>query len=164
VALNWVTATEINNDYFTIQRSVDGLVFEDIEEITGAGNSNREISYQTFDDNPYNGTSYYRLKQTDFNGQFSFSQIEQVDFNGDASIDVYSSDNEIKLKSTGEKAEQIEISIRDAAGRLIHTETWEKGSSVSNHAISQNVLEATGVYIISLQGEYTTLSKRLFIR
>ena len=78
VVLNWETATEINNDYFTIERSINGLDWNVLNVLDGAGNSYSPLTYSTIDENPYNGTSYYRLKQTDFNGEYKYSQITAV--------------------------------------------------------------------------------------
>ncbi|MBK8584731.1 MAG: hypothetical protein IPN88_04550 [Bacteroidetes bacterium] len=72
--LHWVTATEINNSYFTIEHSADGVIFTTCERIQGAGNSNYAISYEAIDHHPFKKT-YYRLKQTDFDGKFTYSQI-----------------------------------------------------------------------------------------
>ncbi len=79
VALNWITATEINNDYFTVERSTDAISFSEITQVTGAGNSSQLLSYTTLDHYPFPGISYYRLKQTDYNGDFTYSSIEMVD-------------------------------------------------------------------------------------
>lgn len=79
--LNWTTATEINNDFFTIQRSSDGLNFEDLGVIEGAGNSNNIIQYEFDDTEPLMGIAYYRIKQTDFDGNMDYSSIESIVFN-----------------------------------------------------------------------------------
>ena len=78
VILSWSTATEINNDFFTIQRSKDGFDWDDILTIKGAGNSSQVINYTTRDPFPLEGRSFYRLKQTDFDGSFSFSEVSSV--------------------------------------------------------------------------------------
>lgn len=78
VTLTWSTASELNNDYFEIERSVDRVHFEAIDRIYGAGNSNEVIDYQTADESPLWGTSYYRLKQTDFDGTFSYSEMVSI--------------------------------------------------------------------------------------
>jgi hypothetical protein len=76
VDLNWLTASEINNDYFTIERSKDGYFWETVEKIPGAGNSTAPIFYRYVDMEPLNEqVAYYRLRQTDFNGQFDFFDI-----------------------------------------------------------------------------------------
>ncbi len=78
VELNWATATEINNDYFTIEKSRDGVHFENLMNVDGAGNSNNVLYYHEKDKQPFDGITYYRLKQTDFDGQFSYSDIRAV--------------------------------------------------------------------------------------
>jgi len=67
VQLDWSTATEINNDYFTVERSVDGENFEVILTEKGAGNSSTQKDYRRYDEQPRVGYNYYRLSQTDFN-------------------------------------------------------------------------------------------------
>ncbi|MBT6515100.1 MAG: T9SS type A sorting domain-containing protein [Crocinitomicaceae bacterium] len=69
VRLLWSTLTEENNSHFTIEKSIDGERFNFLTKVNGAGNSNELNQYNTKDNNPYEGTSYYRLSQTDFNGK-----------------------------------------------------------------------------------------------
>tara|TARA_R100000908_G_scaffold46366_1_gene22720 strand:- start:263 stop:3121 length:2859 start_codon:yes stop_codon:yes gene_type:complete len=69
VLLEWVVASQVNNDYFTIERSRDMQEWETLETITGLGNSNIQMSYSLIDDNALRGVSYYRLSQTDFDGE-----------------------------------------------------------------------------------------------
>jgi|GEM_PF-4643823 len=78
VNLNWATAAEKDNDYFTIERSTDGITFTEFTRIKGAGNSTGLLTYQHTDANPMDGLSYYRLKQTDLDGKFSYSQVKSV--------------------------------------------------------------------------------------
>ena len=73
--LEWTTATEQNNAGFELQRSMNAVEFEKICFIPGSGNSNQPQEYRFLDINPLPGVNYYRLKQTDFNGQFSYSDI-----------------------------------------------------------------------------------------
>ena len=79
VILDWETATEINNDFFVIERSNDGFKFEPILNKKGAGNSYGILNYTQTDFHPLSGVSYYRLKQVDFNGDFKYSKIIAVD-------------------------------------------------------------------------------------
>jgi hypothetical protein len=80
VDLNWITMSEKNNDFFTVERSVDAVDFETIGIIDGAGNSNSSTEYFLRDNSPFIGMNYYRLKQTDFDGQYTYSAIKSVDF------------------------------------------------------------------------------------
>ena len=70
VILDWITSSQVNNDYFEIQRSTDVEEWFTISIIEGAGNTNSEISYNSLDYEPLSGVSYYRLKQTDYNGDY----------------------------------------------------------------------------------------------
>ncbi len=75
VLINWNTLSEHNNAYFLIERSINGKDFELVEKIIGAGNSNQPKNYQILDVNPRRGINYYRLKQVDFDGAFTYSKI-----------------------------------------------------------------------------------------
>jgi hypothetical protein len=78
VKLNWVTASELNNDFFTLQRSVNGIEFESITEIDGAGTKQTRTDYEYVDTTPLPNLSYYRLKQTDFDKKSSYSKVVAV--------------------------------------------------------------------------------------
>jgi hypothetical protein len=78
VELNWTTASEESNSLFTIERSEDGFSFEPVLYVDGAGDSDKLIHYRATDKNPQNGLMYYRLKQTDFNGTYSYSELVAV--------------------------------------------------------------------------------------
>jgi len=70
VDVDWTVASQTNNDYFNVQRSIDGYDWEDIATIEGAGSSSQMMDYTYTDREPYVGVSYYRLKQTDYDGNF----------------------------------------------------------------------------------------------
>jgi hypothetical protein len=78
VAIEWSTASELNNDYYVIQRSADGFNWQSIDTADGAGNSSWQIDYSREDRSPLLGLSYYRLKQVDFDGAFSYSDLQVV--------------------------------------------------------------------------------------
>ncbi len=73
--LKWSTATETFNDYFTVERSRNGETYHEVKRIKGAGNSLIQKNYEAFDETGSGGLNYYRLKQTDFNGDFSYSPV-----------------------------------------------------------------------------------------
>ncbi len=78
VNLNWQTASENNNRFFGIERSTDGNQWQEIGRVNGADNSARLLSYSYVDNNPVERTCYYRLKQVDNDGNFSYSEIRIV--------------------------------------------------------------------------------------
>ncbi|MCD6019292.1 MAG: hypothetical protein K0S53_2413 [Bacteroidetes bacterium] len=83
VDLKWSVASQGNNDYFTIERSHDGLNFEHVGQVDGGGTTHESKQYALRDDKPYEGLSYYRLQQTDFDGQSKNFEIVSIncDFN-----------------------------------------------------------------------------------
>ncbi|MBP9082931.1 MAG: T9SS type A sorting domain-containing protein [Bacteroidia bacterium] len=76
--LKWTTGSEINNDYFTVLRSKNGVDFESIGSVDGSGNSTSTMNYYFVDEQPYNGYNYYQLQQTDFDGQSAVSRIVSI--------------------------------------------------------------------------------------
>lgn len=78
VRLEWATATEHDNEVFTVERSADGLEFESVVEVPGAGNSQSTLHYNAVDQGPLSGVSYYRLRQTDYDGHSSLSPVVAV--------------------------------------------------------------------------------------
>ncbi len=82
VSLNWATASELNNDYFDVERSTDGRSFQKIERVKGAGTTDVTLHYSYKDVKPQRGQNYYRLKQVDFDGAFEYTNIITADFKG----------------------------------------------------------------------------------
>lgn len=113
VELHWKTYSEINNDFFTVLRSQNGTQWESIADIPGAGNSSTIKSYQTVDAKAYEGLSYYRLQQTDYDGSFAFSHIVPV-FISDCSASpihyIYSAtDNTLEITACKEELATLRI-------------------------------------------------------
>ncbi len=118
VDIKWVTETEINNDYFTVERSEDGMYFSKILNKDGAGNSNSVLNYYAKDEHPLKGISYYRLKQTDFNGIGSYSRIIKINFNNENNYQLYP--NPVKNELTVTSNERIlKLVVYDVTGRQI---------------------------------------------
>ncbi len=111
VHLKWQTASEMNNDFFTIERSINGQDWQEVTKIEGAGNSSSLLSYSTTDNNPYSRISYYRLKQTDFDGQFEYSQIRSVNIEqlDNSRIEIYPNPatHQITIKGSSSELESI---------------------------------------------------------
>lgn len=145
VELGWQTASEINNDYFEILRSTDGINFTKIGKVEGAGNSNQILKYSFIDTHPIYGTSYYQLRQVDFNGENSYSLIREVYFS-DLEIQVYPNPANGILTIANYQGKTI--SVYDLAGKLIDK------FHVKNHSIDISSLEK-GVYLL----QFSTLSQ-----
>jgi hypothetical protein len=151
VELHWKTATEINNDYFVIERSIDGKTWESMDTIKGAGNSSNVLNYANNDDNPLSGTSYYRLKQVDFDKNFSYSDIAVVNFDGIKIIDLFPNPSEgsfnLVMKSSIEAS--IDLTIYNAIGQMIKTQAMQinKGANTLHAQFEA----ANGKYLITVK-------------
>lgn len=134
VQIVWKTETEINNDYFTIERGSNLEYWEFIKEVKGAGNSNSTLSYSIVDQKPLQGISYYRLKQTDFNGEFSYSNFAIINYKVLNDIMIYPNPVKDVLNITTACSDCI-TTIYSSTGQLIfsgnekkiNTNNWAKG-------------------------------------
>ena len=89
--LEWSTASETNNALFVVERTLDGVSFEQIAEVEGAGTTDSGHNYRVLDNSPINGNNYYRLKQIDFNGESTYSDIIAVNNKEQTEVFVYPS-------------------------------------------------------------------------
>lgn len=121
VGLEWATASETNNDYFTLERSTDMLNWEVITHLAGSGNSTVEKKYEYLDDNPISGgETFYRLKQTDFDGGFSYSGVITVNTSDEkAMVNVYPNPTAGIIDVEGDEQEMETIGIYSSAGQNI---------------------------------------------
>ena len=121
VHLNWATASEIENDYFRIEKSDDLISWSTVEEIQGSGTTTNTQYYTTTDRSPFEGTSYYRLIQYDFDGTETISEIKSIHLKSiKAKLTIYPnpSSGKIKLNVNGDFNK---IQISDALGRIVYS-------------------------------------------
>jgi hypothetical protein len=157
VDLDWQTATEINNDYFIVEKSRNGTDFTTVGIVDGAGNSQSTLNYQTTDHLPYNGISYYRLKQTDFDAKVSYSKIEAVNFNENKNISVYPNPNTGIFNIQGLNAE-AEISVQNPLGQVV---LIKKVSSNSSEIDLSN--QPSGVYFLKVSEGDTSVNTKIIL-
>jgi PKD repeat protein len=138
--LQWITASEVNNDYFTVERSGDGIDFTKIAKIKGSGSSNQTISYSYEDDSGASGLFYYRLKQTDYDGAFTYSGVVANQCNDITEILIYPNPSRGIFTISG-MDELAEITITNTTGEVVYT---SKGLNAS-HSIDISS-QPDGVY------------------
>tara|TARA_R100001015_G_C4615922_1_gene171970 strand:+ start:283 stop:1263 length:981 start_codon:yes stop_codon:yes gene_type:complete len=151
VHLSWTTASEINNDYFTIQRLSEGQLIQDIEYIQGAGNSSRELNYKTTDSDPPSGTVYYRLKQTDFDGgssQSAWVAVNPTSAKGQIKLITNVSNESFSLEVNGFDNEQASIDLFTIEGRQLYSERVFINSEYFNHKITASGRIISGTYLL----------------
>ena len=149
VNIKWKVATEKNNAFYTIERSDNGDNWQEIGIVNGADNSNTQLNYSYIDENPLEGTSYYRLKQTDFDGKNETFNIVAVLCNNEnimnLNIKPNPASNELTIEINGEGEELQTIFITDLLGLRVLTV-----SIPTNGEIAINIDQlAKGVYFVS---------------
>jgi len=129
--LSWSTATEINNDFFTIERSTDGIEFYTIATVDGSGNSTTIKNYSWIDNDPIMGTNYYRLKQTDFNGEFEYFEIRSTNCSVDHQVNIYPNPFNNYIEVVFEKLleKDYQIVIKNYLGQTILNKTVSRKST-----------------------------------
>ncbi len=161
VNLTWQTATEINNDYFEIERSANGVDFEFVTKTMGAGNSNTILNYQAVDNAPLNGISYYRLKQVDFDGTTTYSELKLVNRISDLDINISVFESVITI-NYGEAADRYAVSLFDMEGRMVYDNQDDViANQTVQHQLSSKL--ASGIYLLRITGQNSQFSTRLFI-
>ena len=120
--ISWMTVTEQSNDYFLVERSVGMEHWEVIDHVDGAGNSTEPIHYRSMDIDPYAGVSYYRLKQFDLNGEYSYSGIKAIELFEAGGITVYPNPTNGDVFVEGNDYEIEEIQVYDLYGKEIEVE------------------------------------------
>ncbi len=149
--LQWVTAQEFGNDYFDIQRSADGLNFVHFITVKSRGDNAAAQYYYAIDPSPFTGKTFYRIRQIDKDGHFSYSIIVAVFMNGEsAGWSIFPdpvatlANIEIHLPAP----QQLKLQLFDTGGRLLMVKELEAHAGVNNISWDMHGLNG-GVYIIS---------------
>ena len=131
IDLQWVTASETNNDYFAVEKSTNGIDFKALTKIDGRGTTSLETKYNWTDSSPNDGLNYYRLLQVDFNSDKFYSDIIVIEFEADRSeIQVYPNPTlkELNINLPENWEGETSIVIYDFYGSLINSFTNSSGS------------------------------------
>jgi hypothetical protein len=155
VELKWSTASEFNNDHFTIERSVKLENFEVIATIPGNGTTKVIHSYNTLDPSPVYGRSYYRLKQADFDGKVTYSDVKVIDYEGPkfSTLKAYPnplSGTKLTIVISGLREQAIvPVVIYNVQGQLVFEQTFSVDTpGTFNQEIELNDHLKPGLYII----------------
>ena len=170
VALLWATAGETNNDYFTIERSAGFDNFEPIATMDGAGNSSLVVNYAFTDAKPFNGLNYYRVKQTDYNGDHDYSRIIMVDcrLEGSAlSAQVYpvpAKGNELYLAvKLLNQNNTVNLQISDIYGKLIQVEHLDPAQLQLPYNLFSHRAYSKGLYVIIIEQAGVKVYKKFIV-
>ncbi|MGQ0826762.1 MAG: T9SS type A sorting domain-containing protein [Bacteroidota bacterium] len=162
VSLTWSTATETNNDFFTIEKTTDGINYQTVAIVDGAGTSTQILSYSITDEEPLDKISYYRLKQTDFDENFSYSPIQAINCSSDSDciddIKITSDNNTLIINVSAMCSEMINLTIHNALGQLISID--KKNIEAGDNQLILNTDFANGLYILKISTENQTFQEK----
>ncbi len=160
IKVSWVTASEVNNDYFEIQRSVDGITWEVLGTEEGHGTTNDVHSYSFDDFNAQRGITYlYRLRQIDFDGTFAFSDIDDATLNaGTAGLEISPvwpnpgiANGTASFTVTSGKDRQFDFTLYDMLGKLVKKGTFAVTGNGVSHLVEIKLQDFTaGNYLLTV--------------
>lgn len=164
VEILWSTGAEFNNEYFAVERSKDGFDFYEIERIQGAGNYTGLLNYSAVDANPLSGQSYYRLKQVDFDGTFTYSKVVSIFLDTQIqAFQVYPSSvskgQPLSLDFSQQSEGEVNYEVYDVLGRSILTHTTFQNEGRNTLSIPTAKLKTSHYFvrIITADGEVNTI-------
>lgn len=162
IALTWQTITETNNDSFTIERSMNAVDWENISTIEGAGNSLQPIDYREYDHSPYSGTSYYRIKQKDFDGKQSLTPAQAVSFEKIyATLKAFPNpfEDNVSLELPSTLMFPVNITVEDYLGRIIYNNLHTTTTQMVNIPLDTEL--ESGTYLVRVSDENAHFVERL---
>lgn len=167
--LNWTTAAELNSDFYQIERSTDGLLFESIGQVQAAGTTSEESDYQ-FQDTGIGTSQYstilYRIRQVDFNGTFDYSNTVQLEIiSSDIShrLNIYPNPARETLMLEATYPEQAVITITNAIGQVVFSKTLESAQNTEEFRIIVSGWPS-GVYHASLSSPQQKIHQKIVIQ
>ncbi|MEP7237787.1 MAG: T9SS type A sorting domain-containing protein [Ferruginibacter sp.] len=163
VKVFWTTEYEKDNSYFDIERSADGVNFTATGRVPGQNQHGILLDYYFYDYNAMKGISYYRLKQVDIDGNFSYSPIERVGYSATGnSVDVYPNPapgREFKISLLKNIPGNIDVVVFDLNGRLQLQQQFSNSNTLTvNHSLP------AGTYMVKINGKDFKEIKKLLIQ
>ncbi|MBL7839089.1 MAG: T9SS type A sorting domain-containing protein [Cyclobacteriaceae bacterium] len=168
VRLTWETESELNNDYFTVERSATGIDFHAVGTVSGAGTSKEQHAYELMDEVVFSGILYYRLKQTDFDGKVSYSDVIRVKREPAEAVSIYpnplsvSDDIQIRISEGYATSGHVGISLFDVVGKPVFHYTGQLNTT--QVTISTGGVLTPGVYVLKIDlSEGKTISRKISV-
>ncbi len=168
IELNWTTGQELNNDRFEIERSVDGINYQAIGTVPSKFHTtNSSTDYLYFDQNPVNGTDFYRLKEIDINGRFNYSGVVAVKFDNPVisivSINPNPATTVLNISFIANEATPVTCNFYNSEGRIVRSiaANFVKGPNTIPSDVSAL---AAGIYFIVLSRPNERIAEAKFIK
>ncbi|SIT73704.1 Por secretion system C-terminal sorting domain-containing protein [Pontibacter indicus] len=163
--LEWLTASELDNDRFEVERSLDARSFEKVGTVKGKGTTSLETKYTFTDRTPVQGTVYYRLKQVDTDGQFAYSNVIAVNAKGlarELATQAYPNpfQDVIKVTLMAPEAQEAVMTIYDMNGRRVMNKDVQLDAGVNRLELNLEQLQS-GMYILKVVGQGMESTNRI---
>lgn len=167
VELKWGTAMEENNEYFAIERSADGDVWEEIGQVQGAGSTDVPQNYVALDENPLAGLSYYRIRQVDFSGESETTDVRSVNRGNRTSDDLIIKSlypnpiqSQVTIEFVAPSDGSASLELINASGALLRRE--QIGVSEGENSYVWDLSDAQrGNYLIRLNMDALSVRKKV---
>lgn len=163
VTIKWSTASEQNSDFFTVERSTDGINFLDVKHVLAAGQSNIVRSYSAIDSEPYSGTSFYRIRETDFNGSSMTTNLMTVNGCSNDDVFIYGSEGGVSIDINAITEGQYTFELYDAVGQKVMNEKKTVPAGNNHLKFSLDNI-ASAVYVVKAYSSSNSITKKVFIR
>ena len=165
--LEWQTATEINNDFFSIERSQDARTWEEIAKVAGNGNSDVILDYQYRDERPLYGSNYYRLKQVDYDGKSEYFHIILIKTGDLPDLSIESTfpnptTDELQVNYLSNNTIPIKLNIYDSNGLSVIKRDVENRPGFNQLVLSTDHL-APGIYLLLMENRGSHFSRKIVI-
>lgn len=168
VSLEWATIAEANNGFFTIEKSQDGKSFVKLADVPGSAESHAYIQYTETDYRPYQGLSYYRLKQTDINGVYKYLGTVAVDFKTQQDIAVYPNPlnacEDLQFNISGNKDQQVLVVLSDMNGKEIYTKVLLPADQNCVFLLDETCFLPAGSYIVKATSRDKIYNCKLIVK
>ncbi|MFL5763288.1 MAG: T9SS type A sorting domain-containing protein [Bacteroidia bacterium] len=170
VSVQWSTASELNNDFYTVERSTNGVDFQPVGTVDGSGTTNWVMNYSFEDISPVEGISYYRLRQTDFDNHTATFNVAAVEYHAapDFSLTLFpnpSDGDNVSLVINAAEQEHIAVTIFDLLGKVIYSKeliTAKRGNNTFGLELGQRLVP--GMYSVSCASEKNAHVQKLVIK
>jgi hypothetical protein len=167
VTLKWETLSEFENDFFLVERSKDGKTFERLTKVDGAGTSTAALKYQVRDTDPYHGTSYYRLSQTDYDGSIEYFRVVSVKIETFYEVtklypNPVMKDERLHVDYFAEEDGPVKISVIDPAGRSTEGQMVDAKAGVNLFEFTPH-FQSSGVHVIVIRSRDKATVLRLVV-
>jgi hypothetical protein len=166
--IQWTTKTEVNNDFFEVERSTDGNTWTTLNKVKGSGTTTEAQTYTSYDHAPLSTTNFYRISQHDLDGRVKTSSVVAVKHRSATKlsmITVYPNPTvkEIRFRLDNVNEKGLTASLTSLDGKIVHSESFATSTTSNLYELNLNKKPAAGTYILSIKGNNISVNERVIV-